>query len=73
MALAAREQQRERLKQRCRSVRSRGSQRGLQELGWTEGHNLEVKYSGSAAEFDLNQSTAKELIGLQCMRWAARG
>jgi putative ABC transport system substrate-binding protein len=47
--------------------------RGLQELGWTEAHNLEIKYSWSGGELDLIQSSAKELVGLQCEVIVARG
>lgn len=47
--------------------------RGLQELGWTEARNLEVKYSWSGADLDRIQSAAKELVGLQCEVIVARG
>ncbi len=47
--------------------------RGLQELGWTEGRNLESKYSWSPADVDHIQSAAKELVGLQCEVIVARG
>jgi putative tryptophan/tyrosine transport system substrate-binding protein len=47
--------------------------KGLQELGWTEGRNLEVKYSWSATESDLIQSAAEEFVGLQCDVIVARG
>jgi len=39
--------------------------RGLQALGWTEGRNLEVKYSWSGAEPDRIQASAKEFVGLK--------
>jgi putative tryptophan/tyrosine transport system substrate-binding protein len=82
--LAARAQQPERLRRICvlmglgaNNVAGQSEaaalKRGLQELGWTEGHNLEVKYSWSPTEFDLIQSTAKELVGLQCEVIVARG
>jgi putative tryptophan/tyrosine transport system substrate-binding protein len=62
--LAARAQQPERLRRICvlmglgaNNVAGQSEaaalKRGLQELGWTEGHNLEVKYSWSPTEFDL--------------------
>lgn len=47
--------------------------RGLLELGWTEGRNLEVKYSWSGTELARIQSSAKELVGLQCEVIVARG
>ena len=39
---------------------------GLQELGWIDGRNLEIKYSWSGGEPDRIQTSAKELVGLQC-------
>jgi putative tryptophan/tyrosine transport system substrate-binding protein len=82
--LAARAQQPERMRRICilmgldaNNVAGRSEaaalKRGLQELGWTAGRNLEVKYSWSATEFDLIQSAAKELVGLQCEVIVARG
>ena len=47
--------------------------RGLQELGWTEARNLEIKYSWSGSEPDRIQSSAKELVGRQCDVIVARG
>jgi putative ABC transport system substrate-binding protein len=47
--------------------------RGLQELGWTEAHNLEIKFSWSGSELDRIQSSAKELVGLHCEVIVARG
>jgi putative tryptophan/tyrosine transport system substrate-binding protein len=47
--------------------------RGLQELGWTESRNLEVKYSWSGAEVDRIQTSAKEFVGLQRELIVARG
>jgi putative ABC transport system substrate-binding protein len=47
--------------------------RGLQELGWTEARNLEIKYSWSGSKPDRIQSSAKELVGLQCEVIVARG
>src|SRR5579864_421788 len=47
--------------------------RGLQERGWTEARNLEIKYSWSGGEPDRIQSSAKELVGLQCEVIVARG
>jgi len=46
--------------------------RGLQELGWTEARNLEIKYGWSGGEPDRIQSSAKELVGLQCEVIVAR-
>jgi putative tryptophan/tyrosine transport system substrate-binding protein len=40
--------------------------RGLQERGWIEGGNLELKFGWSDAAPDLIQSSAKELVGSQC-------
>jgi putative ABC transport system substrate-binding protein len=40
---------------------------GLQELGWIDGRNLDIKYSWSGGESDLIQASAKELVGgLRC-------
>jgi putative ABC transport system substrate-binding protein len=47
--------------------------RGLQELGWIEARNLEIKYSWSGSEPDRIQSSAKELVALQCEVIVARG
>ena len=43
-----------------------GLERGLQERGWIEGRNLELKFGWSGAAPDLIQSSAKELIRSQC-------
>jgi putative tryptophan/tyrosine transport system substrate-binding protein len=40
--------------------------RGLQELGWIEGRNLELKFGWSSAAPAPLQSSAKELVGWQC-------
>src|SRR5215472_3442955 len=40
--------------------------RGLQELGWIEGRNLELKFGWSSAAPAPLQSSAKELVGSQC-------
>jgi putative ABC transport system substrate-binding protein len=40
--------------------------RGLQEHGWIEGRNLELKFGWSGAAPDLIQSSAKELVGSKC-------
>ncbi len=40
--------------------------RGLQELGWIDGRDLELKFGWSSAAPDPIQSTAKELVGSQC-------
>jgi putative ABC transport system substrate-binding protein len=53
-------------------VEAAAFKQGLQELGWTEGHNLESKYSWSGGEPDRLQTSAKELIGLQCQVIVAR-
>ena len=45
---------------------------GLQELGWTEARNLEIKYSWSGGAPDRIQSSAKELVRLQCEVIVAR-
>jgi putative ABC transport system substrate-binding protein len=82
--LAARAQQPERVRRICvlmgLSANNTGGQseaaalkRGLQELGWTEARKLEVKYSWSGVELDRIQSSAKELVGLQCDVIVARG
>jgi putative tryptophan/tyrosine transport system substrate-binding protein len=82
--LAARAQQPERVRRICvlmgLSANNTGGQseaaalkRGLQELGWREAHNLEVKYSWSGVELNRIQSSAKELVGLQCEVIVARG
>ena len=80
--LAARAQQLERMRKICVFMgleadnaagqsEAAALQRGLQDLGWTEGRNLQVKYSWSAP--DLIQSEAKKLVGLQCEVIVARG
>ena len=38
---------------------------GLQKLGWTEGRNVAIEYRWAAAEADLVQRFAKELVALQ--------
>ena len=38
-------------------------QRGLQELGWTEGRNLEVKYSWPGAELVASNPQRMSLLG----------
>jgi putative ABC transport system substrate-binding protein len=40
--------------------------RGLQERGWVEGRNLELKFGWSGAAPDLIQSSTKELVESQC-------
>jgi putative ABC transport system substrate-binding protein len=40
--------------------------RGLQERGWIEGRNLELKFGWSSAALDRIQASAKELVGSQC-------
>jgi putative ABC transport system substrate-binding protein len=47
--------------------------RGLQELGWTEARNLEIKFSWSGGQLDLIEGSAKELVGLHCEVIIARG
>jgi putative ABC transport system substrate-binding protein len=46
--------------------------RGLQELGWTEGSNLETKYNWTGGAPDRVQSSAKELVERQCEVIVAR-
>jgi putative ABC transport system substrate-binding protein len=46
--------------------------RGLQELGWTEGRNLEIKYNWTGGAPDRVQSAAKELVEQQCEVIVAR-
>src|SRR3974390_3402835 len=46
--------------------------RGLQERGWIEGRNLELKFGWSGAAPDLIQASAKELVGSQCDAIVAR-
>jgi putative ABC transport system substrate-binding protein len=46
--------------------------RGLQELGWTEGRNLEIKYNWTGGAPDRVQSSAKELVEQQCEVIVAR-
>jgi ABC-type uncharacterized transport system substrate-binding protein len=46
--------------------------RGLQQRGWIEGRNLEVKVAWSGASPELIQSSAKELVGSQCEVIVAR-
>jgi putative ABC transport system substrate-binding protein len=40
--------------------------RGLQERGWIEGRNLDLKFGWSDAAPNLIQSSAKELVGSEC-------
>src|SRR6266446_5803309 len=49
-------------KDRPMSRRSRG---GLQKLGWTEGRNIRIDARWAAADADLMQRFAKELVALQ--------
>ena len=46
--------------------------RGLQEHGWIEGRNLELKFGWSGAAPDLIQSAAKELVVSRCDAIVAR-
>jgi putative tryptophan/tyrosine transport system substrate-binding protein len=39
---------------------------GLEELGWIDGRNLEIRYSWPGGGADLIQAAAKELVGLPC-------
>ena len=82
--LAARAQQPERIRRICvlmglEANNAEGQaevaalRRGLQELGWTEGHNLEIKYGWSPTTLERIQSAAKEFVGLQCEVIVARG
>jgi putative tryptophan/tyrosine transport system substrate-binding protein len=45
---------------------------GLQELGWIEGHNLQIEHSWSGGEPDRIQAAAKELLALKCEVIVAR-
>jgi ABC-type uncharacterized transport system substrate-binding protein len=38
---------------------------GLQELGWTEGHNVRIDYRWAGGEADRMRALAKELVALQ--------
>jgi putative ABC transport system substrate-binding protein len=40
-------------------------QRSLQELGWSDGHNIRIDYRWGDADADRIQALAKELVGLQ--------
>jgi len=40
--------------------------RGLQKLGWVEGHNLQIEDRAHGGEPDRMQAAARELVGLQC-------
>jgi putative tryptophan/tyrosine transport system substrate-binding protein len=46
--------------------------RGLQELGWTEGRNLQTEYRWAGAEPDRIQASAAELVALACEVIVAR-
>jgi putative tryptophan/tyrosine transport system substrate-binding protein len=46
--------------------------RGLQELGWTEGRNLQIEYRWPGGEPDRIQASAKEIVGLECEVIVAR-
>ena len=46
--------------------------RGLQELGWIEGRNLQIEYRWPGGEPDRIQATVTELVGLQCEVIVAR-
>src|SRR5215468_10293923 len=37
----------------------------LQQLGWSEGHNLRIDYRGAAGNPERMQAFAKELVALQ--------
>jgi putative ABC transport system substrate-binding protein len=40
--------------------------RGLQQLGWIEGRNLQIQCDWSGGEADSIQAAANELVGMQC-------
>ena len=40
-------------------------QQGLQDLGWTDGRNLQIEYRWAAGDIDRMRTFAKELIGLR--------
>jgi putative tryptophan/tyrosine transport system substrate-binding protein len=46
--------------------------RGLQERGWVEGRNIEIKYGWSGSAPDAIQSSAKEFIASKCEVIVAR-
>jgi putative ABC transport system substrate-binding protein len=46
--------------------------KGLQELGWSEGRNLQVEYNWSGSEPDRIQASAKALVELKCEVIVAR-
>ena len=39
-------------------------QHGLQELGWTDGHNIQINYRGAAGNVEHLNTLAKELAGM---------
>jgi putative tryptophan/tyrosine transport system substrate-binding protein len=43
-----------------------GLKRGLRDLGWIEGRNLQIEYSWPGGEPTEIQAAAKNLVGLQC-------
>ena len=50
----------------------RALKQGLQELGWIEGRNLQIEYGWAGGEPGRIQTSAKELVRLQCEVIAAR-
>ena len=44
----------------------RALKQGLHELGWIEGHNLQIERYWPGGQLDRIQASAKELVGLKC-------
>ena len=47
-------------------IEMRAFRKGLQQLGWIEGRNLELEYRWAGGEPDRIQASAKELVELPC-------
>ena len=50
----------------------RALKEGLHELGWIEGHNLQIEHYWPGGQLDRIQASAKELVGLKCEVIVAR-
>jgi putative tryptophan/tyrosine transport system substrate-binding protein len=50
----------------------RALKQGLHELGWIEGHNLQIEHYWPGGQLDRIQASAKELVGLKCEVIVAR-
>src|SRR5262249_2425498 len=46
------------------SLRMTALAQGLQQLGWTDGHNVRIEYRWAAADLDRSRKSAAELIAL---------